>query len=135
MKLEIMQRTELALRALFLIGAAEATVRAADLAPELHTTFRYLPQVLRPLVLAGWLHSEPGPTGGYRLVAPLDTRTMLELIEVIEGPTDTQVCVLKGGPCGVRDRCALHVPWTEARNALVRRLNEIPLSSISMGVE
>ena len=69
MRLRIERRTELALRALGLLEERGDTMRAADMAPELGTTSQYLPQVLRPMVQAGWIDSEPGPTGGYRVAA------------------------------------------------------------------
>lgn len=103
-------------------------MRAREMAPLLASTAQYLPQVLAPFVAAGWLASEPGPRGGYRLAADLDEKTMLELIELSEGQIASETCVLKGGPCGEMEYCAVHLPWQEARTALVERLDQIPIS-------
>lgn len=103
-------------------------MRAREMAPILGTTAQYLPQVLGPMVAAGWLASDPGPKGGYRVVVDLSDHSMLELIELIEGPTDTKTCVLKGGPCGASNLCAVHVPWLEARTALLQKLCQLPVS-------
>lgn len=129
MRLQIEQRTDLALRALRLLEAERSTMRAREMAPVLGTTAQYLPQVLGPLVTAGWLSSSPGPTGGYRLTTDLGQRSMLDLIEQTEGPINSEFCVLKGGPCGQAEYCALHLPWQEARTALIERLDQIPLTS------
>ncbi len=128
MRLTLQGRTDLALRSLRWLEGRTDTVRAAEMAAALHSTPTYLPQVLRPLVRAGWLDSEPGPTGGYRLAGDLSTRSILELIEVVEGPIATEECVLRGGPCPGHERCALHEPWQEAREALVARLASLPIS-------
>ena len=129
MRLQLEQRTDLALRALRLLAGRTENMRAREMAPLLDSTPQYLPQVLAPFVSAGWLTSEPGPRGGYRLATDLHSRSMLELIELSEGPITTETCVLKGGPCGHTEYCAVHIPWQEARSALVERLNLIPVSA------
>jgi Rrf2 family transcriptional regulator, iron-sulfur cluster assembly transcription factor len=101
------------------------------MAPRLNTSVGYLPQVLRPLVRVGWVASEPGPNGGYSLAIDLDQVSILDLIEVMEGPTDSNTCVLQGGPCGGTAYCALHVPWLEARQGLIDRLSEVPILETS----
>lgn len=103
-------------------------MRAREMAPLLGSTAQYLPQVLAPFVAEGWLTSAPGPTGGYRMATDLEERTMLELIELSEGEVASDICVLKGGPCGQMDLCALHRPWQDARSALIERLGQIPIS-------
>lgn len=129
MKLSLEQRTELALRAVRRLDRHGERVRARTLAPELGTSTQYLPQVLRPLVRAGWVDSEPGPTGGYRLVVDLRETSLLALIELMEGPTTPAPCVLRGGPCGGEDRCALHDPWQAARDALLAELAATPVAA------
>jgi Rrf2 family iron-sulfur cluster assembly transcriptional regulator len=121
------RRTELALRALRILEAQGGTLSSRQLAPVLNSSGQYLPQVLGPLVRAGWLVSEPGPTGGYQLAEGFEDHSLLELVEVLEGPTDTATCVLKGGPCGDHGFCALHEPWLEVRSALEERLARIPI--------
>ncbi len=123
------QKTDLALRALHLLADRDESTRAREMAPELATTHHYLPQVLRPLVKAGWLKSDPGPSGGYRLAVDLDNRSLLGLIEMMEGPSDDQVCVLKGGPCGDGETCAMHTSWLEVRTSLIDQLSSISISS------
>ena len=66
MRLEITRRAELAIRALALLGQSSVRVKASVLAEGLGTTVSFVPQVLGPLVRAGWVQSDPGPTGGYR---------------------------------------------------------------------
>jgi Rrf2 family iron-sulfur cluster assembly transcriptional regulator len=128
MKLQLMQRTELAWRAVRLLEGREEIMRASELAVELGTTSAYLPGVMRPLVRSGWLKSQPGPTGGYWLSTDLTDRSLLELIELMEGPTETGTCVLRGADCDESNQCALHDAWRSARGALMENLAEIPVS-------
>jgi len=130
MRLELTQRTDLAVRALFVLAQRPDRTKAQDLADELASTATYLPQVMGPLVAAGWVDSAPGPQGGYRLIGDLDRITVLQLVEVSEGPTDTGQCVLVDRACLAEGPCVLHEPWSRARSALLDELASIPLSSV-----
>jgi len=52
---------------------------------------RFLLQVLRNLVVHGVLRSDLGVDGGYTLNRPLDSISLLEVIEAIEGPIAASV--------------------------------------------
>ncbi len=130
MRLELTKRTELALRAIQALAAADERVKGADLAAHIGSTAAYVPQVVAPLVARGWVRSEPGPLGGYQLVTSLDAVAVLELIEAIEGPTDTGTCVLVGRSCSSAEPCALHQPWTRARDALMAELAATSIEAV-----
>ncbi|MDH3753210.1 MAG: Rrf2 family transcriptional regulator [Acidimicrobiia bacterium] len=130
MRLELNKRTELALRALEVLASSPSRVKGADLAGRIDSTVAFVPQVVAPLVGRGWVSSEPGPLGGYELRTPLDEVAVLELIEVMEGPTDTGTCVLKGRECAADEPCALHEPWTRARAALMAELTATSIDDI-----
>jgi len=82
----------------------------------------FLSQILAILVRNGLLHSSAGPSGGYTLTrAPADF-TLLEVIEIIEGPVATDECVLGGGTCDWASVCPLHETWSEAKAGFTNRL-------------
>jgi Rrf2 family iron-sulfur cluster assembly transcriptional regulator len=126
-KLEIMRRTDVALRALRLLQESGTTLRAAEVAEGVDSTPQFVPQVLNPMVRAGWIESEPGPRGGYRLAASAEERSILELIELIEGPTEDGRCILASGDCSPVEPCAMHGAWTQARGALTEELARTPI--------
>jgi Rrf2 family protein len=129
MKLGIMRRTDIALQALRALDTAVAVLQASELADHTGATPQFIPQVLTPMVRAGWIASETGPRGGYRLTADLAERSILELIELMEGPTEDGRCVVGPADCTPGSPCALHDSWTWARAALVERLGRIPIAS------
>jgi Rrf2 family protein len=129
MRLEFMRKTDLALRALVRLEEVGGSVQAAELAENLQSTRQFIPQVLAPLVRAGWVTSGPGPHGGYHLTADLEATSLLDVIETIEGPTDDGRCVL-GGPCRTEIRCIAHEAWSEARRALLDRLATTSVASM-----
>lgn len=123
MRLELAKRTDLALRGLQALNAEGERLSGTVLAEILETTHQYLPQIMSPLVQQGWVTSNRGPGGGYLLVVSLGEITVLELIETMEGTTDTATCVLSGETCDASDPCALHDAWSQARDALLDKLS------------
>ena len=130
MRLEITRKAELAVRALALLGESSARLKASVLAAELGTTVSFVPQVLGPLVRAGWVQSDPGPTGGYRCLAPLGEVSVLQVIEAVDGATDVGRCVVADRPCQESHPCVLHVAWARARTELVGVLQSTPMSGV-----
>jgi len=116
MRLEMTKKSDLALKAMRCIGDAEGeTIAGKSLAEKLGITTHYLPQVISPLVKAGWVSSTPGPRGGYRLLASLEKVSVLEVIDVIEGSINDQGCVQRGIPVcreGSRVPSSIFAPYT-----------------------
>jgi Rrf2 family protein len=133
MRLEITRRAELAIRAMVVMGAAEARMKSAAIAGELGTTSAFVPQIVGPLVKAGWVRSDPGPTGGYAGCTSLDEVTVLDVIEAVDGATDAGRCVVADRPCVEGSPCALHVAWTRARKELVDVLGGTRISDLAVG--
>jgi Rrf2 family protein len=131
MKFAIQRKTGLAVEALHSLHAADDTMQSQALAESIGTTQTYLPQIMAPLVRSGWVDSKRGPSGGYKLVADPDSISVLDLVEAVEGVTDTSTCILKGGPCGGASQCALHVPWKAARTALLGELASVPVLTLT----
>jgi Rrf2 family protein len=121
MRLEITRKTDLAIRALRCLDLF-TRAKGPELARRVGTTRAFVAQVMSPLVQRGWVSSDPGPAGGYELATDLDRLSVLEVIEAIEGPTVSNRCVLRDGPCPGADTCTLHEAWIGAREALMTSL-------------
>jgi len=128
LKLEITRRSDLAVRALRVLGGHDERVKGSDLAAMIDSTTGFLPQVLAPLVRRRWIDSTPGPTGGYRLGVDLDSISLLDVIEALEGPLEQDVCALDGGHCTGSNQCAIHEAWMVARRHLYKELQATPIS-------
>jgi Rrf2 family protein len=133
MRLEITRRADLAVRAMVLLGDSPVRWKAPALAKALDTTTGFVPQVLGPLVKAGWVRSEPGPTGGYIAAVTLADVSVLQVVEVIDGATDDGRCVVENRLCSADQPCAMHHAWSRARGELMQSLAATPLSSLSTG--
>lgn len=135
MRLEITRRADLAIRALALLGRTPERLKASVLAAELETTVGFIPQVVGPLVKAGWVRSDPGPTGGYRSSVDLDHVSVLDVIEAVDGTTDAGRCVVADRPCRPDVPCVLHAAWGQARTELVGMLQTTPMSGVGSEVQ
>jgi Rrf2 family protein len=109
-------------------------MKASDLATGLEATPAFVPQVIGPLVNAGWVRSDPGPTGGYAMVVPPAGITALDVVEAVDGPTDAGRCVVADRPCGHDSVCALHIAWARARSELMASLRTIAVSDVAADV-
>ena len=130
MRLEITRRADLAVRAMAIL-AEGGQMKAADLARGLEATPGFVPQVVGPLVKAGWVRSDPGPAGGYALVVRPERVSVLDVVEAVDGPTDTGRCVVADAPCGREGVCALHGAWMRARDELVSSLRRLSVRDVS----
>jgi Rrf2 family protein len=131
MRLELNRSTDLALKAMVELDRRGAVAKGADLARATGTTPAFLAHALAPLVRAGWVGSEPGRQGGYRLLDSAAGASVLDVIDACEGVPDESRCVLRGGPCGADVTCSLHDAWIIARRALLESLDRTP---VTMGV-
>ena len=129
MRLELLRKTDLALRALRYLATVDGRAVTGDVAAATGATPAYVPQVMTPLVRRGWVASQRGPLVGYELVVELHRINVRELIEALEGPIDDRRCVLRNGACDADAPCAIHDAWTQARTALIRELESISLDS------
>ncbi len=90
---------------------------------------RFLLKLLKPLVSRGILRSVKGPHGGYKLAkAPKDI-TLLEIIEAVDGPIQSQ-----GGFEGVSGSTLgkkLQAAWDRADETIRRQLGKVRLSDLA----
>lgn len=128
MNISFQRKTDLALRALVQLGHEDHARSREELAEAIGTTPGFLAQVMTPLIRHGWVHSERGPRGGYRLTTPTERLSLLEVIEAVEGDTVTGRCALRDGPCPGTESCPIHEAWTAARGDLLARLRQVSVA-------
>ena len=114
--------------------AAGHQLKAVDLAYGLGATPGFVPQVIGPLVKAGWVRSDPGPNGGYLITVSPELVNVLDVIEAVDGPTDNGHCVVADRPCGTDTTCALHGAWTRARGELTASLAALSVTDVAATV-
>jgi Rrf2 family protein len=127
MRLSFSRRTDLALAALReLWKAPDHRLSRAELAERVGATPGFLAQVMPFLVAEGWVVSDRGPGGGYRLTPRAFDARVLDVYEAMEGRSSGCRCVLRDGPCP-ETGCEFHAVWVEARQVLIDGLLEMPV--------
>ena len=133
MRLTFSKQGDYAVRAMLALAGAEpgtwlsvTRMSAAMAIPE-----RVLPRVMRDLDAAALVEARTGRTGGYRLARPASSITLLDVIAAADPEDDEHRCVLRGIPCGLDGRCAVHDVFAEARAALGERLARTTLEELT----
>lgn len=129
MNFAFQRQTDLAVSALRVLASDDGPVSGADLADAVGTTITYLPQVMSPLVRAGWVVSHRGPGGGYRITERGSGVSLRAVIDETEGPVETGRCVMRDEPCPGSETCPVHAVWVQARALLVEGLDSIPAAT------
>lgn len=130
MRLEITRKADIAVRAILELARIGERTKASALAERIESSSGFLTQALTPLVGLGIIASEPGPTGGYSIRADLNDVSLKEVIEAIEGPTDSGQCVLEVRACSSTQPCVMHEPWSRARTQMLKELENTSLASL-----
>lgn len=128
MNISFQRKTDLAIRALGHLSTGDAPLSREHLAIAVETSRAFLAQVMTPLLQAGWVTSERGPGGGYRLSTPTERISLLAVVEAVEGDTVTGRCALREGPCPGTESCPIHEAWVSARNDLMDRLQRVSIA-------
>jgi len=133
MRLELTRRGDYAVRAMLAIGqhAGDGWLSVPAVSAAMAIPERFLPRVMSDLVNAGLVVGRRGRTGGYRLARPADVITLLDIITAAEPEPDPRVCILRGGPCGLDGRCAVHEAFSGARTAMLERLGATTLAEVA----
>lgn len=103
-----------------------------DIADSQSISEKYISRLVIALRQAKLVQSVRGAKGGYRLARNPSEITLLEVVEIMEGPIGVVECTSPetGSPCSRSHLCAAHSIW-EGVNAVFRNtLAEITLQSI-----
>ena len=104
--------------------SAREVCKAADI-PEPFTR-----KVLQSLVQAGFLTATRGPQGGYVLTRPPEEVSILEIIKAVDGEDTFDGCILGLAECDIEHPCPLHHLWSDAKQRLQERLQNITMKQL-----
>lgn len=106
-------------------------VSLKEIAEAKKLSLSYLSQIILPLKEAGLVHSKEGREGGYRLSRSPDKITLMEVLEILEGPVSpVRCCEEASAICGSESYCNVKSAWQEAKGMLVRFLRAKTLEDV-----
>jgi len=136
--MNISKRGEYALRTLIDLGIAEQAGRTllqvSELADKEKLPLKFLEQVMNGLRGGGFVKSERGKYGGYRLGKPARSITIGSVVRAIDGPLAPISCVSQTAyePCSCPDEthCGLRMLMLDVRNAIAGILDRYTLADV-----
>lgn len=136
--LKLTKKADYGLIALKHFGAAGRgrSVSAKEVADAYHIPLPILSKVLQRLAREGFLVSEQGTNGGYRLSRDPHQITALEVIRAIDGPILLTSCfTAHGSECDQSDSCTVREPLRKVHEGILRLLESITIGELGAGEE
>jgi FeS assembly SUF system regulator len=94
-----------------------------------------LSKLLQKLAKSGFLVSEFGTNGGYRLARDPSRISALEVIRAIDGPIVLANCFTENAYCGHSGRCTVRRPLKKIHEAILRLLNSVSIQDMLQDTE
>ncbi|HZP78142.1 MAG TPA: Rrf2 family transcriptional regulator [Pseudolabrys sp.] len=122
--------TDFGLRALMrLAGDPGRAFSTAEIAAEFGISRHHLSKVVQDLAEAGFVATQRGAGGGFRLARPAPSITLGEVVRRLESRQALVECFQSdGGNCVLLPRCRLRAQLAKAREAFMRELDGTTLA-------
>ena len=112
------------------IHQAQGPVNLHDIAERQGISSKYLWQIVNLLKTAGLVRGMRGPKGGYVLLRAPEAITLLDVIQILEGPISLVECVDDPTICARMNHCVAHTVWTEVSQSVRDALARVTLAEI-----
>lgn len=124
----------IALKHLTLVRPHSAS--AKDIAERYGVPSPLLSKVLQRLARSGFLASEHGTNGGYRLARDPHSISALDVIRAIDGPVFLTSCFAgSADDCQHQDRCNIRDPLRRVHNGILQLLSGLSMAELARDAE
>lgn len=132
--LKLTKKADYGLIALKHLASLETgTASAKDIAEAYSIPPPLLAKVLSNLAKGGFLRSEHGTNGGYRLAKNARDISALEVIRAIDGPILLTSCFTEHHSCDQSDRCNVREPLRKIHEGILGLLANISIADMDDG--
>ena len=107
-----------------------AAVSAKEVADSCGIPLPLLSKLLQKLGKTGFLHSEYGTNGGYRLAREPRAISVLEVIRAIDGPIVLANCFTEHVSCDHSGRCTVRRPLRRIHEGILRLLQGVSIEDM-----
>lgn len=135
--MEITRQADYAVRAVLHVARLADGTRAptSAIAQEQGIPLPFLAKIISQLAVAGIVDAMRGASGGVRLARSPSDITMLDVIQVIDGPVALNRCVNGTDACPYTPSCPMHEVWCDAQADLVKRLSSTSFADLAARAE
>jgi Rrf2 family protein len=106
------------------------SVSAKEVADSCGIPLPVLSKLLQKLGKSGFLVSEYGTNGGYKLARGASEISALEVIRAIDGPIVLANCFTEGAHCGHSGRCTVKRPLRKIHEGILRLLDNVSIQDM-----
>ena len=131
--LKLSKRTDyglIALKHLALHGDG-SSASAKEIAGRYRIPLPLMSKVLQTLTRSGFLTSEHGTRGGYRLARDPRLISALSVIRAIDGPITLTSCFAEESDCDQSDRCNVRQPLRRVHEGILNLLDSITITDMA----
>ncbi len=131
--MEITRQADYAVRAVLHVARLPNGTRAptSTIAQEQGIPLPFLAKIISQLAVAGIVDAMRGASGGVRLARSPGDITMLDVIQVIDGPVALNRCVVGADSCPYSPSCPMHEVWCDVQAELVQRLSKTTFAELA----
>jgi len=129
--LKLTKKADYGLIALKHLAVKKSSASAKEMADAYQIPLPLLSKVLQKLGKNGFLLSEHGTNGGYRLARPAQSITALEVIRSIDGPIFLTSCFTEHGECNQSNRCTVREPLRKVHDGIQKLLASISIADMA----
>ena len=102
-----------------------------DIAERTGAPMHFLSKILQQLTRRGWVRSNKGRTGGFRLESPAADINLLQIVEAIDGTEDYKRCISGFPECNDQMPCGMHDSWKRLRSAIMGYLEQTSIADLA----
>ena len=122
-----------ALRAMADLASHDGWVSLGDVSKRQNISRKYLEQVISLMHKAGFVESQRGKGGGYRLTRSPDEYTVEEILMLTEGSLAPVTCLTPGAsPCDRLANCRTYEMWKGLNDLISNYFSHITLADLAL---
>jgi len=129
--LKLTKKADYGLISLKHLASKTGSASAKEIADTYGIPLPLLSKVLQKLGKNGFLTSEHGTNGGYRLARHANSITALDIIRCIDGPIFLTSCFTEHGACEQSHKCPVREPLRKVHDGIQKLLASISIEDIS----
>ncbi len=90
----------------------------------------FLAKILQDLARMGFLKSNKGPNGGFRLAVAASQLSLIRIVEAVDGAIRYQRCIEGHPECNDHIPCSMHDSWMPLRSHIVEWLEGTSIADL-----
>ena len=130
--MRINRETDYAIRIVLCLASHNRRISAREIAVEMKITHAFALKILHKLNNNGFVASEQGVAGGYVLLRHPKTISLLDIVEVIDGPIAINLCLQEGSSCErlEKTQCPVHNTLYGLNDVIRKEMGMCKISSL-----